>query len=241
MEHCRLAGLRDFNNSDPNGVVATTLYAWIRDLVVNYTIDGLRIDTTPYVPQAVWQKFEAAAGVYAVGEVDDSSIAFVAPWQAPTGTQAALTGILSYPLFATMRSVFQQRNSMRQLGDAWRASIAAYANVGALGVFVDNHDNARFLNGANRDVGTFRAALAYAILSEGVPITYYGSEWLYAGESCTNNINNILMPPSTRVQLIYAKSRPPSQEAMIRVAVSHCGVLASRTTQAPRHWALFSR
>ena len=44
-------------------------------------MDGLRIDTVPYVHPAFWQQFEASAGCYAVGEVDDGDIAFVSPWQ----------------------------------------------------------------------------------------------------------------------------------------------------------------
>ena len=69
MEHCRLDGLRDFNQTDESGPVASALYAWITGLVANYSVDGLRIDTLPYVHPAFWKKFQAAAGVYAGGEV----------------------------------------------------------------------------------------------------------------------------------------------------------------------------
>ena len=69
MEHCRLDGLRDFNNTDDGGPVATALYSWIKSLVANFSVDGLRVDTLPYVRPAFWRKFEPSAGVYAVGEV----------------------------------------------------------------------------------------------------------------------------------------------------------------------------
>ena len=69
---------------------------------------------------------------------------------------------------------------MRQLGDAWRAGQGAWKDLGLLGVFADNHDNPRFLSGQS-DVGLYRAALAYALLSDGIPITYYGAEWLLRG------------------------------------------------------------
>jgi len=47
-------------------------------------------------------------------------------------------------------------------------------------MFVDNHDNARFLNG-NGNHTVFKSALAFALLAEGVPFTYYGSEQGFAG------------------------------------------------------------
>jgi len=181
MEHCRLAGLMDFDNTEVDGDVASWLYSWIGSMVKDFGIDGLRVDTVPYVPPAVWQRFEAASGVFAVGEVDDGGLPFVAPFQAPNGSKAALSGVLSYPLFYTLRNVFQQGGSMRELGEAWRAGVAAYSDVRSLGVFTDNHDNPRFMSQGGADVGAYRAAIAYSILSDGIPILYYGSEWLLAG------------------------------------------------------------
>ena len=175
MEHCRLAGLMDFNTSDAAGPVATVLLDWIAFLVNATGADGLRVDTVPYVWPAFWARFESAAGVYAVGEVDSGDISFAAPYQS-----AALSGILSYPLFFQLRNVFSSQQSMRALGDAWRAGLAAWHDVGLLGVFVDNHDTARFLN-AQKDLALFAAAIAYTILSDGIPIVYYGSEWLFSG------------------------------------------------------------
>ncbi len=69
MEHCRLSGLMDLDQTDPNGPVATALLSWISDLVSTYNADGLRIDTVPYVTDAFWQRFEASAGVFCTGEV----------------------------------------------------------------------------------------------------------------------------------------------------------------------------
>ena len=175
MEHCRLAGLMDFDQSDPAGAVATQLYEWIAFLVNSTGADGLRVDTVPYVHPAFWKRFEAAAGVYAVGEVDSGDLGFAAPFQGQ-----ALSGILSYPLFFVLRSVFQAKGSMRQLGSAWRAGQAAWGDLSLLATFTDNHDNPRFSAG-QADEALYRAALAYGLLSDGIPIVYYGSEWLFHG------------------------------------------------------------
>jgi alpha-amylase len=133
------------------------------------------------VHPAFWREFNAAAGdMFMTGEVDAGDVTFVAPWQAPSGANAALPSVLSYPLFFTLRNVFAQKQSMRALSAAWAAGKAAYADPSLLGVFTDNHDNARFMH-VSSDKGTYRAAVAYSLLSDGVPIVYYGSEWLYAG------------------------------------------------------------
>jgi len=181
MEHCRLAGLMDFNQSDANGSNAELLYSWIAGLVANYSVDGLRIDTLPYVHPTFWQRFVAAAGgIYAVGEVDNGDVDSVSPWQAPSGANAAVPGLLSYPLFYTLRGAFAQKQPMEQIGQAVTAARAKYADTSLLGVFTDNHDNPRFMH-ETTDQGTYRAAIAYSILSDGIPIVYYGSEWFYSG------------------------------------------------------------
>ena len=190
MEHCRLAGLMDFDNTDTAGPVATELFEWAAFLVNATNADGLRVDTVPYVLPAFWRRFEAAAGVYCVGEVDTGDLNFAAPYQVGAANAfegGALSGVLSYPLFFTLRSVFAQRQSMRALGSAWRAAAAAWGDPSLLGVFTDNHDNARWLSGGSVDVVAYRAALAYSILSDGIPIVYYGTEWLFDGGNDPEN------------------------------------------------------
>ena len=81
--------------------------------------------------------------------------------------------MLSYPLFYTLRNVFRDKQSMKQLGDAWRAATAAYSNLNYLGVYTDNHDNPRFMN-TQKDKSLYRAAIAWSLLSDGIPIVYVG-------------------------------------------------------------------
>lgn len=78
MEHmqiCWLDCLADLNQENP--FVAETLLTWIKDLVTTYAIDGLRIDTIPFVTKDFWIDFTEAAGVFALGEVFDSRVFFV--------------------------------------------------------------------------------------------------------------------------------------------------------------------
>ena len=56
-----------------------------------------------------------------------------------------------------------------------------FKDIDALGTFVDNHDNPRFLyNFANNKVG-LKQAVIFALTSRGIPFTYYGTEQYYNG------------------------------------------------------------
>lgn len=109
-----------------------------------------------------------------MGECFNGDPNYVGPYQND------LTGLFNYPMFYTIRDVWQHGKSMWGIHNRYSQEGPAFRDLTALGVFVDNHDNARFLNGGGNHT-TFKAALAFAILSEGVPFTYYGSEQGFAG------------------------------------------------------------
>lgn len=64
---------------------------WIKSLVANYTIDGLRFDSAQNVNQAFLPPFEAAAGMYTIGEVFNGDPARVCPYQ------GYVSGLMNYP------------------------------------------------------------------------------------------------------------------------------------------------
>jgi len=178
LEHCRLSGLLDLDQD--NKYVRATLSSWIHDLVQNYSIDGLRIDTFPHVKCEYWKEFLVAAGVYAVGEVASGDITWVAPWQ------KCGDATLSYPLYYTMRNVFAQKQSMKQLGELYQQSIVQFTDISVLGVFNENHDQPRFLS-QNKDAALFRSSLAYTLTSIGISIIYYGAEQGFNGPTDPND------------------------------------------------------
>ena len=51
-----------------------------------------------------------------------------------------------------------------------------FKDVESLGLFVDNHDNNRFLNLYNGAQTRYKSALAFVLMERGIPIVYYGSE-----------------------------------------------------------------
>lgn len=172
VQHCRLAGLPDLNQDNP--YVRQYLKDWVHNLVQTYDFDGIRIDTIPEVAGQFWKEYGEAAGVFQMGECFNGDPNYVGPYQND------LTALFNYPMYYTIKDVWQQGKTMWEIHNRYSAEGSAFRDLTALGVFVDNHDNARFLNGGGNHT-TFKAALAFAILSEGVPFTYYGSEQGFAG------------------------------------------------------------
>lgn len=60
------------------------------------------------------------------------------------------------------------------------------ADVNLVGSFIGNQDQPRFLN-QNDDIIAFKSALTWILMSEGIPIIYYGEEQGFSGGSDPNN------------------------------------------------------
>jgi alpha-amylase len=174
-EHCRLAGLPDLNQD--NNYVATQLNSWIKNLVQEYDFDGIRVDTIPEVKPTFWKTFNQAANCYAIGEVLNGDIHYVAPFQGQ-----ALDGVLSYPMFFQLRNVFASGHPFSELQTLSDSMPSQFSDVALLGTFLDNHDNVRFLN-LNNDHTKYKNALLHVLFSSGIPIVYYGSEQGFSGGS----------------------------------------------------------
>jgi len=176
-----------------------TLNDWINDVVSNFSFDGLRIDTVPEVSKQFWNSYMKAAEVYAIGEVYNGNVDYVAGYQAPKGP---LPGVLSYPLFFTLRDIFGNRNSMfsiRTMLDQYRIQMP---DVGLLGTFIDNHDQPRFLH-VQSDEMLYRNALLFILFAEGIPIVYYGTEQGLSGGSDPNNREALWMTGFNRSAPLY--------------------------------------
>ena len=138
VETCRLSGLPDLNQSV--SFVKETLLDWVENYVVGtWEADGLRIDTVPEVEKEFWKDFQESAGVYAVGEVDNGDPAYDGPYQ------KYVDGILSYPMFYTIRQVFGDGDGMEAIDSRISDDNKDFKDISLLGTFVDNHDNDRFL------------------------------------------------------------------------------------------------
>ena len=176
VEYCRIgdkhSSLPDLDTENPR--VIRELGKWVRWVVREYDFDAIRIDTVKHVRKEFWHDFANAAGVYAIGEVLHGDPAYVGPYQ------YQMDGMLNFPLYFTLRDVFRYKQSMWNLEVRWEQNQQYFKDVSLLGNFIDNHDFARFLNG-NRDASMARNALAYVLFSQGIPIVYQGTEYLFSG------------------------------------------------------------
>ena len=155
VENCRLADLPDLKHE--NNYVSDELLRWIKYMVTKYNLDGLRVDTVPEVPKWFWKKFNKECGVFQIGEVFNGNVEYVHSYQGP------LTSTFNYPL-TYKRPIFQEGN---------------YNEV--LGVFIGNHDNARFLYNNQRTKEQLDMASVFSVFWEGIPVIYYGDEQYFEG------------------------------------------------------------
>lgn len=182
---CKLANLPDLNQS--NSWVASQLLKWGSWLVNTFDIDGIRADTVMYINEDFWKSFQQQVGVYIVGEVF-SDLSCNVQYQ-----QNAIDATLSYPLYFTMRNVFQQQQSMYNLKNTLDSMEDQMPNTDVLVSFIDNHDNSRFLCFNNEGNVTmaqtnddallqrYQSALLFTLFSKGIPCVYYGTEQTFSG------------------------------------------------------------
>jgi alpha-amylase len=135
------------------------LLNWISSLISTYNIDGIRIDTIPEVPKWFWKQFSASAGVYQVGEVFDGRLDYVSDYQ-----NCCLDAVLNYPLFFTFKNVFMNGSSLNEMESTLQNINKYFHDPSVLGVFVNNHDNSRFLHNTS-SVKKFRNAIAFSLLT----------------------------------------------------------------------------
>jgi alpha-amylase len=75
---------------------------------------------------------------------------------------------------------------MHGISSRYQTEASYFNDIDALGIFVDNHDNARFLNGNNNEM-RFKNALVFSLTARGIPFVYYGSEQGFKGGDDPNN------------------------------------------------------
>ncbi|CAK4034486.1 carbohydrate-binding module family 20 [Lecanosticta acicola] len=155
---------------------------WISELVSNYSIDGLRIDTAYQIDTAFWSGFQAAAGgIHTIGEVWVSDPNVMCPYQ------NYLHGTLNYPAYYWITQAFQNTSgSISNLVNGINQMKSTCNDVTLLGSFLENHDNPRFPS-LTSDQTLIKNAITFPLLADGIPILYQGQEQQFNGASTPAN------------------------------------------------------
>ena len=188
--------LPDLRTEDSD--VALEYQDWIKELVANYSIDGLRLDTVLEVDTGFWSEFSKAASVFITGEVDSPSTPTVCSYQ------NYLDSILNYPLYFTATAAFNSTSgSMSALVSSVNAVKSNCSDSTLLGSFTENHDQPRFAQQTG-DMSLAKNIITFTIMQDGIPIIYQGQEQHYASLGGVGNpFNREALWPSG-----YNKSAP---------------------------------
>ncbi|HVM46755.1 MAG TPA: alpha-amylase family glycosyl hydrolase [Candidatus Acidoferrum sp.] len=187
-----LDGLDDFRTESV--YVRSNMAAIYQFWIQQAGFDGFRIDTVKHVDPGFWQYWSplvhqfaatnsAKSNFFMFGEVFDSNEQLCGSF---TGTKGGgpyeLDSVLDYPLYFLVGSVFGSASGATSQIDSHYANVGTYYDTNAqmrLVTFLDNHDNARFLNTSTTN--RLQVALAFLYSSRGVPCLYYGTEQAFNG------------------------------------------------------------
>ncbi|CAO3697271.1 unnamed protein product [Umbelopsis ramanniana] len=172
IEQCWISGLPDIDTEDSN--VVNTLYSVVANWTSTYGFDGLRIDTFKHVRKDFWPGYISSADVFATGEVLSGDASYVGPYQ------SYAPSLINYPLYYPINNAFASKQAMSVLSNQITTNQNNFKDISVLTTFVDNHDNVRFLSQTS-DTSLFKNALTFTMMTEGIPVYYYGSEQGFNG------------------------------------------------------------
>jgi neopullulanase len=151
-------------------------------------LDGIRLDTFPYVGRAFWHDFHAQLhSLYphltTVGEVfngDAEITSYFAGGAQHQGIDTGLDTPFDFPVFFSLRNVLIAGKPMTDLTKVLRQD-SLYPHPERLVPFIGNHDTTRFLTEANGSVPRLKLALGLVTTLRGMPQIYSGDEIAMTG------------------------------------------------------------
>lgn len=171
----------DLNQENP--LVARYLIQNALWWVETANLDGIRLDTFPYVSRAYWHEFHSILhSVYphltTVGEVfhrDPEVTSFFAGGAAHRGIDTGADTVFDFPVYFALRDVLARGKPMTGLATVLRED-ALYPHPERLVTFIGNHDTSRFITAADGSVPRLKIALGLVLTLRGMPQIYSGDE-----------------------------------------------------------------
>ena len=171
----------DLNQENP--LVARYLIQNALWWVETATLDGIRLDTFPYVSRAFWHDFHAELHsvfprLTTVGEIfhgDPEVTSFFAGGEAHRGIDTGLDTPFDFPVYFALRDVLTAGRPMTELDNVLRQD-ALYPHPERLVTFIGNHDTSRFITAASGSASKLKLALGLILTLRGMPLLYSGDE-----------------------------------------------------------------
>lgn len=174
-----IVALADLRTEDSD--VLDTWTDWIQRVVANFSIDGIRLDSALQVDFNFTPQFEAASGLYLIGEVFNGDPDVVTPYQ------QYMSGLMNYPMYYYITQAFESTSgSISNLVTGVNRMKDQATDTSLYGSFLENHDNPRFPS-LTSDISLAKNAIAFTILADGIPIVYQGQEQHYDGSGVPYN------------------------------------------------------
>jgi len=183
-------------------------------------LDGIRLDTFPYVDRAFWHEFHAALHsafprLTTVGEIfhgDPEVTSFFAGGTAHQGIDTGLDTPFDFPVYFTLRDVLTHGQPMTELAKVLRQD-SLYPHPERLVTFIGNHDTTRFFTEANDSIPRLKLALGLVITLRGMPQIYAGDEIGMTGDKDPDNRHDFPGGFAGDPQNAFTKAgRTPSEE-----------------------------
>jgi glycosidase len=157
-------------------------------------LDGIRMDTYPYSYKdfmAEWMNrmLLEYPRFNVVGETWLQKETHTAYWQDKSPVsghyKSSLPSVTDFPMHYALKDAFTEQ-------DGWTSGLSRlyyvlsqdfiYADPFRNVIFADNHDLTRFYTSIGEDYNKFRMAMAMLLTTRGIPMIYYGTEYLMTGE-----------------------------------------------------------
>jgi neopullulanase len=187
--------LPDMNTESPAVAQYLTQNAvwWVEEA----GLDGLRLDTFPYVGRAFWQGFHAQLhALYprltTVGEVFNSDPTIVSSFAGGVTRNGIDTGLntpFDFPSYFALRDVFLKDAPMTRLAEVLRLD-ALYPHPERLVPFLGNHDTTRFTGQPGASIERLKLAFGVLATMRGMPQIYSGDEIAMEGGDDPDNRRN---------------------------------------------------
>lgn len=169
-----LAGLPDLDQTNPEVAayfIENALW-WIDET----GIDGFRLDTMRHVPHEFWVNFSESIkskypDFFLLGEVWDQNVNTLESYH-----QAGIDSLTNYSLFNGIENAFRTMPNMFSLVNALNKE-STFSNPDLNAIFIDNHDNSRFMSlNPRMSLEYTKQALTFIYSYPAIPVVYYGTE-----------------------------------------------------------------